>query len=123
MGENRLRANAGPCEDSMVLTRVEQEPESYRLPDTGGGAVRNWFLEEDSLRKEGFFSVEDTANDLLDNPRTREIVRRWAPALFRIMTEQNVIPLGLSMKSILTHDSDFDLKGINAELNEVPNED
>ncbi len=123
MGENRLRADVGPCEDSIVLTRVAQEPESYRLPDTGGGAVRNWFLEEDSFKKEGFFSVEDTANDLLDNPQTREIIRRWAPALFRIMTEQSVIPLGLSMKSILTHDSDFDLKGINAELNEVLNED
>lgn len=124
MGENVLTAEAGVLRDSCVLRRVEQEPESYRLPDAGGGAVRNWFLDEGSFRKEGFFSVEDTANDLLDNPRTCEIIRRWAPALFRIMTEQNVIPLGLSMKSILSHDGDgFDLKGINAELNAIPNED
>ena len=123
-GENRLTAAAGALEDSMVLTRVSSEPESYRLPDAGGGAVRNWFLAEDSMKKEGFFSLEDTANDLLDNPRTREIVRRWVPALFRVMTEKNVIPLGLTLKTILSRDADgLDLKAMNAELNEVPNED
>ena len=123
-GENRLTAAAGTLEDSMVLTRVDSEPESYRLPDTGGGAVRNWFLAEDSMKKEGFFSLEDTANDLLDNPRTREIVRRWVPALFRVMTEKNVIPLGLTLKTILSRDADgLDLKAMNAELNEIPNED
>ncbi len=123
-GENILRVRAGACEDTVVLRRVEKEPESYRLPDSEGGAVRNWFLAEDSMKKEGFFSLEDTANDLLDNPQTREIIRRRAPELFRIMTEKNVIPLGLSMKSILSHDgADMDLKSINAELNAIPNED
>ena len=76
------------------------------------------------MKKEGFFSLEDTANDLLDNPRTREIVRRWVPALFRVMTEKNVIPLGLTLKTILSRDADgLDLKAMNAELNEIPNED
>ena len=39
------------------------------------------------------------------------------------MTEQSVIPLGLSMKSILTHDPETvpDLKKINADLNQIPN--
>ena len=124
MGENRIAVQAGTLTDKCMFTRVEQEPDSYRLPDTGGGAVRNWFLAEDSYKKEGFFSLEDTANDLLDNPRTREIIQRAVPALFKIMTEQNVIPLGLTMKSILSRDADgLDLKSINAELNEVPNED
>lgn len=124
MGDNRLEVFAGDCADSITLRRAEAEPESYRLPDEGGGAVRNWFLAEDSFKKEGFFSLEDTANDLLDNPRTREIIQRWAPVQFKIMTEKNVIPLGLTLKSILSHDGEsFDLKAINAELNEVPNED
>ena len=124
-GENTLHAVAGSCEDTIRLCRAEQEPETYRLPDSGdGGAVRNWFLAEDSMKKEGFYSLEDTANDLLDNPQTRAILKEWVPALFRVMTEQNVIPLGLSMKSILTHDgSDMDLKPLNAEINKVPNED
>lgn len=124
MGENRLTASAGACADSIVLTRVEQEPESYRLPDTGAGAVRNWFLAEDSYKKEGFFSLEDTANDLLGNPQTREIVRRAVPALYKVMTEKNVIPLGLTLKNILSRDAGgLDLKALNAELNKVPNED
>ena len=40
------------------------------------------------------------------------------------MTEQNVIPQGLAMTSILSHDPDdsLDLKGINGELNRIPNE-
>ena len=125
MGENQMTATAGVCKDSCNIKRVEQEPESYCLPDSGdGGAVRNWFLAEDSFKKEGFFSLEDTANDLLDNPRTREILERYIPALVRIMTEKNVIPLGLTLKSILNHDAEsVDRKAINAELNEVPNED
>jgi beta-galactosidase len=86
--------------------------------------VRNWFLAEDSMKKEGFFSLEDTANDLLDNPRTREIIKRYVPELFRVMTEKNVIPLGLTLKSILSRDADgLDKKALNAELNEVPNEE
>ncbi len=40
------------------------------------------------------------------------------------MTEKNVIPLELTMKNILSRDADgLDLKALNAELNEVPNED
>ena len=117
-------AAAGELSDSCVLCRVDKEPEGYRLPDTDGGAVRNWFLAENSYRKEGFFSLEDTANDLLDNPRTREIIQRWVPQLYKVMTEKNVIPLGLTMKNILSRDADgLDLKALNAELNEVPNED
>ncbi len=124
MGENRLHVSAGDCEDSIVLTRVEKEPESYRLPDAGGGAVRNWFLSEDTYKKEGFFSLEDTANDLLDNPRTREIIQRRVPQLYKVMTEKNVIPLGLTLKSILSREAgSLDLNAVNAELNAVPNED
>ena len=37
-----------------------------------GGPVRNWFLEEDSFRREGYFSLEDTANDLLEDPAARK---------------------------------------------------
>ena len=81
-------------------------------------------MEEDSFRREGYFSVEDTANDLLENPDARKVLEKHVPALVRVMTEQNVIPLGLAMKSILTHDPDdsLDLKGINGELNRIPNE-
>ena len=123
MGENRIRAEAGACTDSCVWIRADREDPAYRLPESEGGPVRNWFLEEDSFRREGYFSIEDTANDLLEDPAARKILEKHVPALVRIMTEQNVIPLGLSMKSILTHDPENlpDLKKINSELNRIQN--
>ena len=123
MGENRIEAEAGPCRDSAVWVRAAEPDPSYRLPEAEGGPVRNWFLEEDTFRREGYFSIEDTANDLLDSPAARKVLETWVPALVRVMTEQSVIPLGLSMKSILTHDPDTapDLKKINADLNQIPN--
>ena len=122
-GENRLCAAAGACTDSCVWTRTDREEPSFRLPEEEGGPVRNWFLEEDTFRREGYFSIEDTANDLLEDPAARRVLEAHVPALVRVMTEQNVIPLGLSMKSILTHDPDNqpDLKIINSELNRIPN--
>jgi hypothetical protein len=40
------------------------------------------------------------------------------------MTEQNVIPLGLTLKSILSHDPDesLDLKKLNKALNSIPDQ-
>ena len=123
MGENRISAEAGACTDACVWTRAAEEDPSYRLPEAEGGPVRNWFLEEDSFRREGYFSIEDTANDLLEDPAARKVLEAHVPALVRVMTEQNVIPLGLAMKSILTHDpaDTPDLKKINSELNQIPN--
>lgn len=124
MGENRISIAAGSCTDTCVWVRAGEPDPSYRLPEAEGGPVRNWFLEEDSYRREGYFSIEDTANDLLDSPEARKVLENYVPALVRVMTEQNVIPLGLAMKSILTHDPDdsLDLKKINHDLNQIPNE-
>ena len=123
LGENRISVSAGSCSDDCVWTRAAEEDPSYRLPEAEGGPVRNWFLEEDSFRREGYFSIEDTANDLLEDPAARKVLEAYVPALVRVMTEQNVIPLGLAMKSILTHDPENapDLKKINSELNQIPN--
>ena len=124
MGENRICVSSGACSDSCIWTRADDPDSSYQLPEEAGGSVRNWFLSEDDFRREGYFSVEDTANDLLENPAARKVLEKHVPALVRVMTEQSVIPLGLAMKSILTHDPDdsLDLKGINRELNQIPNE-
>ena len=123
MGENRISAEAGGCRDECVWVRAAEEDPSFRLPEAEGGPVRNWFLEEDSFRREGYFSLEDTANDLLEDPAARKVLETYVPALVRVMTKQSVIPLGLSMKSILNHDRDdsLDLKQINHDLNQIPN--
>ena len=55
----------------------------------------------------------------------KKVLEKYIPALVRIMTEKSVIPLGLSLKSILSRDADesLDVKGLNAELNQIPDTD
>ena len=125
MGENRVEAFARTCRDSCVWIRVSEPEPSYALPEAeSSGPVRNWFLSENENRREGFFSIEDTANDLLESPASRRVLEDFIPALVRIMTEKNVIPLGLTLKSILNHDPDesLDVKALNRELNQIPND-
>ena len=115
--------SAGDCVDHRVWVRVKDAEPGYRLPDQGAGtAVRNWFLQEDDVRKEGFFSIQSTAQELLDNQETRKVLEKYIPALVKFMTEKSVIPLGLSLKSILSRDADesLDVKALNAELNQIP---
>ena len=126
MGKNFVEAVAGEYTDSASWRRVLSPDESYRLPDQeAGGPVRNWFLADDDMRKEGFFSIQNTAQELLDHPQTKAVLERYIPALVRFMTEKNVIPLGLALKSILSRDADeaLDIKALNEELNRIPDTD
>ena len=125
MGENELRVQAGDLTDSMRLQRVETEPESYRLPGSGtGGAVRNWFLAGDSIERDGYYCINDTAGELLKSADARAILERYVPELVKLLTERDVIPLGLTLKSILSRNAaDLNLKALNDELNQVPAED
>ena len=125
MGENELCVRAGELTDSMTLWRVETEPDSYRLPDSGaGGAVRNWFLAGDSIERDGYYCINDTAGELLKSADARAILERYVPELVKLLTERDVIPLGLTLKSILSRNAaDLNLKALNDELNQVPAED
>ena len=125
-GENRVEAQAGAFSDAALWQRVEKEEESYRLPHQDAGtAVRNWFLQEDDVRREGFFSIQNTAQELLDHPACRKVLETYVPDLVRVMTEKNVIPLGLTLKSILSRDADekLDVQKLNRELNQIPDTD
>ena len=53
MGENRISATAGECAEACVWTRTETPDPSYRLPEEEDGPVRNWFLDENDVRREG----------------------------------------------------------------------
>ena len=122
LGGNAVQAVAGDCADIALWRRVETPDASYRLPDEqAGGAVRNWFLAEDDMRKEGFFSIQNTAQALLDNADARAVLEKYVPGLVRVMVEQSVIPLGLSLKSILSRDADekLDIKALNEALNRI----
>ena len=124
-GVNRLAAVSGDCRDELIFERVDTPEESYCLPGSGDGEVKNWFL-TDNYTRQGYFSVNDTANDVLDNPDARAVLEKYVPALVRIMTEKDVIPLGLTIKSILSHDADPAAAAeltdkVNRELNEIEN--
>ena len=121
--DNRVVPAAVELRDTAVWIRVPEEEPSYRLPDAGpGGPVKNWFLADDDFRREGYYSIQSTAQDLLDNPEARAVLEKYIPALVRVMTEKSVIPLGLSLKSILSRDADksLDIKSLNAALNHIP---
>ncbi|WP_031552437.1 glycoside hydrolase family 2 protein [Oribacterium sp. FC2011] len=124
-GENRIKVAAEGLTDECVFVRVDSEDENYRLPGNNAGqAVKNWFLSDDDVVREGYFSLKDTANDLLDDPDARAVLEKYLPELVKFMTEKDVIPLGLSMQSILSRDipEGLDLKELNRELNQIKNE-
>ena len=124
-GENQIKVVAQGLQDECVFVRVDSEDKSYRLPGNNAGqAVKNWFLSDDDVVREGYFSLKDTANDLLENPDARAVLEKYLPELVKFMTEKDVIPLGLSMQSILSRDipEGLDLKELNRELNQIKNE-
>ena len=124
-GENRIKVAAEGLTDESVFVRIDSEDENYRLPGNNAGqAVKNWFLSDDDVVREGYFSLKDTANDLLDDPDARAVLEKYLPELVKFMTEKDVIPLGLSMQSILSRDipEGLDLKELNRELNQIKNE-
>ncbi len=124
-GENRIKVAAEGLTDECVFVRVDSEDENYRLPGNNAGqAVKNWFLSDDDVVREGYFSIKDTANDILENPDARAVLEKYLPELVKFMTEKDVIPLGLSMQSILSRDipEGLDLKELNRELNQIKNE-
>lgn len=109
--------------DSCVFERVTEEEESYRLPDSGAGtAVKNWFLSDDDIVREGFCSIKDSANDLLENPDSKVVLEKHLPKLVEFMLTKDMIPLGLSLESILNRNTPegLDVTRLNKELNEVP---
>ena len=100
-GENHIRALYGGCSDECIFEHVEFEEESYRLSEEAGGMVRNWFLSDDDTVKEGCYSIMDTAEDLLN--AARPVLEKYVPNLVAVL-DQDAIPLGLSMKSILARE-------------------
>ena len=121
-GENRLKAVSGDLADSLIFERVETAEESYRLPEETGGPVRNWFLSDDETVREGYLSIMDTAEDVLNGARA--VLAQYVPALLKVL-ESDLIPLGLQMKSILERecqDEPDKILQINKALNAVKKE-
>ncbi|MGN0204799.1 MAG: glycoside hydrolase family 2 TIM barrel-domain containing protein [Coprococcus sp.] len=84
-GQNILLATAGPAMDSMTISRVDQEPSIYILPEVNERAegVANWFstvgdmdLKAPMEFPEGKYSVKDTLEEIAKCPELMEIVSR-----------------------------------------------
>ena len=74
--------------------------------------------------KEGYYSIMDTADDVMQCTKAREVLMRYVPELVKAM-DQDLIPLGLSMKSILSRDLKDDtdtMLHINDALHEIAKE-
>lgn len=125
-GENSFIVKSGELQDSVTFIRVFEEEASYRLKDDAAGKmVRNWFLSKDTPVKEGFYSMEDSLEDLLTNTDTRRILQQFLPKLYEDLESNENIPRSLSLRSILKRDgaADADLKTMNQRLNEIPVEE
>ena len=84
-GENTITAKAGDVEDTITLNGVAEHNADYTLPDIAEAmAVGNWFddiADDDESEEieviEGYYSVEDTAGELLANEECLKIVKGW----------------------------------------------
>lgn len=107
--------------DSVTFEKVSEVEESYALPDSGAGTtVQNWFLSEEDIDTDSYFSLKDRAEDILENEQAHAVFKKYLPALTALL-EKGVIPLGLAMASILSRDTpkDVDLKELNLELMKI----
>ena len=110
--------------DEITFEKVDEKESSYQLPDSGAGkAVRNWFLKEDDLIREGYFSLKDSAYDITQNQEAMKVFYKFAPATAETAEKEEGIPLGLSLLSILSRDKDrnpdFKMEDLNHALNQI----
>ena len=69
VGESKLLAKAGDCEDTAVIKKVDEPNPDYRMPVTGD--VINWF---EITTPEGYFSINDTMGDIMANPEGAKLM-------------------------------------------------
>lgn len=113
--------NDGNFTDCVTFEKVSEPEQSYILPDSGAGTtVQNWFLGEDDIDTDSYFSLKDRAEDILENEQAHAVLKKYLPGLTSVL-ERGVIPLGLAMTSILGRNTprDVDLKELNLELMKI----
>ncbi len=84
-GANTVTAKAGSAEDTITLNGVAEPNPAYTLPDLATAmAVGNWFDSvsdnddsDEIIVVDGYYSVEDTAGELLANEECLKIVKGW----------------------------------------------
>ena len=118
-GKNLVKAISGKCCDEAVFVLCDTEDESYVLPDGGEGVVRNWFIKDEEMVKEGYLSILENIQEVLEN--ARGVLEKYIPDMIPLF-DNDVIPQGLALKSVLEKrfaDMPDTMLDINKELNEI----
>lgn len=84
-GANTVTARAGELEDTITLNGVAAHNPEYTLPDIAEAmAAGNWFDEvaddeesEEIEVMEGYYSLEDTNEELLSNEECEKLIKAW----------------------------------------------
>lgn len=122
MGENHLAAVSGICRDETVFIRTEMPEPSYVFHnDLAGETVRNWFLNQNDNGPDlDFYSFQDTADTLSENPEAMAVIRCFMPdSAERIENEGG----GLTLARIIGYEAkkykDLDMETFSRRLNQV----
>lgn len=71
VGETKLVAKAGNCEDESFIRKVDTFNEAYRMKEKG--AVLNWF---DITTIEGYYSLNDKIQDIVKTVEGAELIKK-----------------------------------------------
>ncbi len=118
-GENLVKVISEKCSDEAVFRLCDTADESYVLPDSGEGVVRNWFIKDEEMVREGYLSILDNIQEVLES--AREVLEKYIPDMIPLF-DNDVIPQGLSLKSVIEKrfaDMPDTMLDINKELNEI----
>ena len=121
-GHNQLVAIAGDVADSISLEKVEKEPAIYVLPEFNERqeGVANWFktvgsmdLEAPMEFPEGYYSINDTMEQLAENEEAFAIVKKAV----KLATNFDVAP-GVGMWDMMKKMSPASMSGMIAGMPE-----
>ena len=121
-GHNQLVAIAGDAADSISLEKVEKEPAIYVLPEFNERqeGVANWFktvgsmdLEAPMEFPEGYYSINDTMEQLAENEEAFAIVKKAV----KLATNFDVAP-GVGMWDMMKKMSPASMSGMIAGMPE-----
>lgn len=128
-GDNEFVAKSGTLLDSALFKYVETLTADYDCPVQESSSLGNWFdnsLELDENIEplefpEGYFTVEDSIEEILDNPEGEAVLRKFiAPMFDHAMFE---MAKSFSLKMIQDFDksamNDILLYNISKELNKI----
>lgn len=125
MGDNMIKAiGDGAFEDEIIITRVSEPNKDYVFEDAKN-KVDNWFGTEEANMEfpEGYYSVNDTIGDLMENEACKEAIGKVLPEVL----DNPMLSMGASFPFSLIFDFSGDIpkecgQAINEALTKIKKE-